>query len=56
MKPKWFEEGQIPYGNMWEDDKYWLPLFLEGKNFSGKFLFDAKSVMIGHEIKIDSKL
>ena len=31
MKPKWFEIDNIPYDKMFPDDKYWLPLVLEGK-------------------------
>ncbi len=46
MKPKWFRVDEIPYDQMWPDDKYWLPLFLKGKNFKGKFLFnDLNEIM-----------
>jgi len=52
MKPQWFGIEEIPFKKMWSDDKYWLPLFLKGKKFKGKFLFDnAKSNKI-----ISSKL
>jgi len=40
MKPKWFDIKKIPYEKMWEDDKYWLPIFLENKKFEGYFQFD----------------
>jgi len=43
MKPKWFNVDEIPYDNMWSDDKYWLPLLLEGKKFKGTFLMDRPS-------------
>lgn len=39
MRPQWFDVDQIPYGEMWPDDIYWLPLFLAGKKFTGRFLF-----------------
>ncbi|MCH8987158.1 NUDIX domain-containing protein, partial [Patescibacteria group bacterium] len=39
MRPQWFSVEEIPFESMWPDDKHWFPLFLEGKNFSGKFLF-----------------
>jgi hypothetical protein len=39
MKPQWFNLDKIPYSDMWPDDKYWLPMLLRGKNFSGKFWF-----------------
>jgi len=46
MTPKWFHVSEIPFEDMWPDDKHWLPLFLQEKNFKGQFLFD------GHD-KID---
>ena len=39
MEPRWFVFSDIPYDTMWPDDRYWLPLFLEGKKFRTKFLF-----------------
>jgi len=48
MKPKWFYVGEIPYDQMWSDDKYWFPLFLEGKNFKGKFLFNELNEIIDY--------
>ena len=40
MRPQWFMIDEIPFGQMWPDDLYWMPLFLKGKKFKGKFLFD----------------
>lgn len=40
MKPEWFDIEKIPFEKMWSDDEYWLPLFLKGKKFKGKFLFN----------------
>jgi mutator protein MutT len=40
MKPKWFNVGDIPYDKMFPDDKYWLPLILEGKKIKAYFEFD----------------
>lgn len=36
---KWFAKDQIPYDQMWNDDKVWLPLLFEGKSFVGNFYF-----------------
>lgn len=41
MAPEWFEIKDIPYEKMWEDDRYWLPLFLQGKKFRGHFIFGS---------------
>lgn len=39
LSPKWFDLNEIPYDNMWADDKHWLPMVLAGKNVEGKFNF-----------------
>ena len=39
MKPQWFNVDEIPFKEMWPDDIYWMPLFLRGEKFKGKFLF-----------------
>jgi len=39
MKPGWFSFGSIPYGEMWQDDRHWLPLVLEGKKVKARFVF-----------------
>ena len=35
----------IPYDQMWEDDKLWLPAFLSGHDFVGRADFDSKGHM-----------
>lgn len=39
--PEWFHREEIPYDEMWEDDRLWLPLALDGDSFVGYFRFDA---------------
>jgi 8-oxo-dGTP diphosphatase len=36
---RWFPLDKIPYAEMWEDDRFWLPLLLEGRRFVGDFYF-----------------
>jgi len=43
MKPQWFHIDEIPFKEMWPDDVHWMPLFLAGKKFKGKFLLDRAS-------------
>jgi hypothetical protein len=50
MKPKWFKIQEIPFDQMWPDDKYWLPLLLKGKNFEGEFHFDGRK-LIDYQIR-----
>ena len=49
-KPFWVDLNKIPYHEMWQDDKYWLPLVLERKQFCGYFVFDGER-MLSHLIK-----
>ncbi|MBC5793122.1 MAG: 8-oxo-dGTP diphosphatase [Nanohaloarchaea archaeon] len=39
-RPEWFKLEEIPYNNMWPDDKYWLPKILNGEQFKAVFEFD----------------
>lgn len=38
-RPEWFDVEEIPYDEMWPDDRYWLPQLLEGHTFEGTFRF-----------------
>lgn len=33
MRPKWFYFKDVPYDQMWEDARLWLPPVLKGKRF-----------------------
>ena len=58
MEPHWFSQGEIPYDQMWKDDRYWLPLLLAGKNFAGAFYFKDNNTLVRHiihEIKHEIK-
>ena len=39
--PLWTPLDGIPYHRMWADDVLWLPMMLERRRFSGRFLFDG---------------
>jgi 8-oxo-dGTP diphosphatase/2-hydroxy-dATP diphosphatase len=52
MRPKWFPIDKIPYNTMWPDDKFWLPLLLEGKKFRGKFVFGKDTVILKHNLEV----
>ncbi len=52
MKPQWYQEKVLPYGQMWVDDKYWLPRVLAGEKIEAYFIFNQKGEMAGEfEIK-----
>jgi 8-oxo-dGTP pyrophosphatase MutT (NUDIX family) len=50
MKPQWFGVSQIPFEKMWSSDEYWFPLFLEGKEFKGKFIFNERNEVLKYEL------
>lgn len=43
--PFWCPVADLPYDRMWEDDKLWLPIALEGKHFKGQFIFDGERML-----------
>ncbi len=43
--PKWFPLNEIPYEDMWEDDKYWLPLVINNIHFRAKFWFSGEKML-----------
>jgi len=50
MKPQWFHTNEIPFKEMWPDDIHWMPLFLDGKKFKGKFLFGESDSILQKEL------
>ena len=51
MKPEWFDIDNIPYDKMLPDDKYWLPLILQGKKIKAYFNFDEEWNLISKNIE-----
>lgn len=51
MKPKWFKIAEIPWDQMWDDDKYWLPEVLKGKKIKGDYLFDSQKKVIKSKLE-----
>lgn len=48
--PEWFGVDELPYEKMWDDDKYWFPLFLRGEKFKKRFYFgDDDETVVKYE-------
>ena len=43
--PLWFSVDALPYDEMWEDDRRWLPLLLAGQQFTGIFTVNGEEVI-----------
>ncbi|KAJ7749294.1 NUDIX hydrolase domain-like protein [Mycena maculata] len=42
MRPEWFKTTNIPFDDMWDADRYWLPLLLSERHFSGRVDFEKQ--------------
>jgi len=47
--PKWFKINEIPYDEMWDDDKYWYLDALSGKPIKKRFFFDKDNKVDHYE-------
>jgi len=43
--PIWTPLEEIPYHEMWADDRHWLPGVLSGGKFTGYFVFDSDTLL-----------
>lgn len=54
MKPKWFKLNEIPYNEMFEDDKIWLPEILKGNKLTAEFVYDKDFNMISYKMDVEN--
>jgi 8-oxo-dGTP diphosphatase len=47
--PAWYPVGAIPYGEMWDDARLWLPRVLAGERFSARFVLDEGERVTEHD-------
>ncbi len=48
--PLWTPLDAIPYEEMWEDDRFWLPLLIRGESFAGYFEFEGEKLLSQHVV------
>jgi len=54
-EPLWTPIDNIPFDQMWEDDRYWLPMLIRGEKFQTRWIFDGDR-MVDHHIEPDGQL
>uniref|UniRef100_A0A8C4WVB2 Oxidized purine nucleoside triphosphate hydrolase n=1 Tax=Eptatretus burgeri TaxID=7764 RepID=A0A8C4WVB2_EPTBU len=54
MRPRWFDLENIPFEQMWPDDRYWFPLLLRRKKFLGHFVFHGHDNIVQHSLRLDT--
>lgn len=50
--PLWTALDAIPYDEMWQDDRLWIPPMLAGRRFDGRFVFDGDE-LLDDEVRFD---
>lgn len=53
-RPLWVKVDEIPYEQMWEDDRIWLPMMIRGERFQTRWIFDGDR-MVDYEILPDGQ-
>jgi 8-oxo-dGTP diphosphatase len=54
MRPQWFPVESIPYGQMWDDAKYWLPRVISGERLTIQVTFKADNQTV-ENIQLERK-
>ena len=50
--PYWHNINNMPFEEMWADDKHWVPKLFAGERFHGTFFYDKEvKKILKHEIK-----
>lgn len=49
--PIWCPVDDLPFDEMWEDDRLWLPHALAGRRLNGRFIFDGDR-MLDHALEL----
>jgi len=53
--PLWTRLNEIPYDQMWEDDRLWLPMLVRGERFQTRWIFDGDR-MLDYAIEPDGQM
>lgn len=50
IKPQWFNVSEYPFDHAWADDRFWWPVYAEGRTFRGHFVFAGYDRIVEHEL------
>ncbi len=53
-EPIWADVDAMPYDQMWEDDRHWVPVMLSGGTFDGRFVFDGDR-MVDYALSVEDR-
>jgi 8-oxo-dGTP diphosphatase len=53
-RPLWVKVDEIPYDQMWADDRLWLPMLIRGERFQTRWIFDGDR-MLDYDIQSAGK-
>jgi mutator protein MutT len=53
MRPQWFHISDVPYDQMWPDDRFWIPKMLDGITLKGRVVIE-NDVMLECTIEEDT--
>jgi 8-oxo-dGTP pyrophosphatase MutT (NUDIX family) len=51
MSPQWFKANDLPFSEMWPDDKFWLPDVIKGKKLKASFTFGENDSVLDKKIE-----
>ncbi len=53
MRPAWYMYEEIPYSEMWVDDRQWLPRVLAGETIAARFHLSASGdAILEQEVRL----
>lgn len=56
MRPRWFSAQELPFGQMWPDDEFWIPEVLSGKLVKATFVYSEGDVIQNKDVQVVSSL